>query len=544
MKRWTQALPLFLLSLAGIVSAVEVTLDQSEYNNERCSGMYSRKSWGGNVDPFILVKFLNSDAKKNGNKIPKVSLVMYEWADRPLLGVPSPDDENHIEYICNTKTVKAKLCKEEELGQFILQENANETAHNVIKTASVKLKENPRPQNYGITKTGFYCVATYAKDTEYTAIVEFRNAYGELEAAQIAKLPFYGGLAIVYAVVGIFWGFLYFQNRHDILAVQNYITAIIIFLLVEMLMTWGFYDYRNQHGDNTGAKAFMIVVAILNAGRNSFSFFLLLIVCMGYGVVKMSLGKDMVYVRYLALAHFVFGVIYAVGSLTVQPEDAGPLILLVVLPMSATLTAFYIWTLNSLSATKRDLEERKQSVKALMYKRLWWCIIGSILVIFLFFLFNSLAFTGVSDPDFAPSHWQSRWFILDGWLNLVYLFDVCFIAYLWRPTANNRRFAMSDEIAQDDDGFEIASLRSSFDEEEGAETPKPTSRGAPPPEYSSHRDVSPLPAPRPQKPVPPPRESLDGETMFAVGEDRWSDDDDNDDDNGGERERLTSVKEN
>ena len=38
-----------------------------------------------------------------------------------------------------------------------------------------------------------------------------------------------------------FWGFLYFQHRSDILAVQNYITAILIFLVIEMLMTWGFY---------------------------------------------------------------------------------------------------------------------------------------------------------------------------------------------------------------------------------------------------------------------------------------------------------------
>ena len=42
-----------------------------------------------------------------------------------------------------------------------------------------------------------------------------------------------------------FWGFLYYQHRQDILAVQNYITAILVFLVVEMLMTWGFYGEPN-----------------------------------------------------------------------------------------------------------------------------------------------------------------------------------------------------------------------------------------------------------------------------------------------------------
>ena len=191
----------------------------------------------------------------------------------------------------------------------------------------------------------------------------------------------------------------------------------------------------------------MISTAVLNAGRNSFSFFLLLIVCMGYGVVKPTLGKTMIYVRILAITHFVFGVIYGVASLSITPDSAGPLVLLVIMPLAATLTAFYVWTLNSLNLTMKDLLTRKQSVKAMMYKKLWWCILGSILVIFAFFFFNSFTFASRGDPEFVPNHWKTRWFILDGWLNLVYLFDISFVAYLWRPTVNNRRFAMSDEVS-------------------------------------------------------------------------------------------------
>jgi hypothetical protein len=454
-------------------------------------------------------------------------------------------------YICNDDTIDAKLCNGTQKGEWILADDVDSVSNMHIRTEAVHLND-PKPINYPVAngerklpiKTGYYCVATaaYTKEVDYEAIITFRNAYGELPAAQIAKLPFYGGITIVYFVVLLFWGFLYYQNRHDILAVQNYITAILGFLVVEMLMTWGFYDYQNRHGNNIGSKVLMVVVAVLNAFRNSFSFFLLLIVCMGYGVVKPSLGKTMTIVRWLAVAHFVFGVIYAVASLTVRPDDAGPLVLLVILPLSATLTAFYIWTLNSLNLTMKDLMERKQHVKASMYKKLWWCILTSIVVIFGFFFINSFTFAGASTPDFAPTHWQTRWFVLDGWLNLVYLADVCFVAYMWRPTVNNRRFAMSDEvcirirlidtmlthiqIAQDDEGFEIASMRDSLDEEEGL-AGQPPSYDPARPQRNAARDISPLPAPQPQKPIHPPRESLDGDTIFAVGEDdKWSDDDD------------------
>ena len=425
--------------------------------------MFSRKSWGGTVDPFILIKFIKHEETEDSD--PLASLVIFEWQDESLIGRYPPDAKEQVrgisgarrtppandpiqtdkETICDPENVESNLC--EDIGAFILSENATERSKNPIISQAIHLKD-PKAINYPIRRTGFYCVSTYAySGDDYNAVVEFRNSYGELPAAQIAKLPFYGGLTIVYAVLGAFWAFLYFQNRSDILPVQNYITATIIFLVVEQLMTWGFYDYQNRHGSNALAKFLMIIVSILNAGRNSLSFFLLLIVCMGYGVVKPSLGRTMIYVRGLAIAHFFFGVIYAVASLSVTPDSAGPLVLLVILPLAGTLTAFYVWTLNSLNLTMKDLIDRKQKVKAMMYKKLWWCILGSIMVIFGFFFINSFAFAGRSEANFVPTHWQTRWFVLDGWLNLVYLADIAFIAYLWRPTANNRRFAMSDEVS-------------------------------------------------------------------------------------------------
>ncbi len=307
-------------------------------------------------------------------------------------------------------------------------------------------------------------------------------------------------------------------------------------------------DYLNRNGSNVGSQVLLVVVAVLNAARNSFSFFLLLIVCMGYGVVKPTLGRTMIYVRWLAIAHFVFGIVYAVTSLVVNPDTAGPYVLLIVLPLAATLTAFYVWTLNSLSFTLKDLKERKQHAKEAMYRKLWWCILVSILVIFAFFFFNSFSFASARDPDYVPFHWKTRWFVLDGWLNLVYFADVAFIAYVWRPTANNRRFAMSDEIAQEDDGtFEIANLdignpdeTSDEEEEEGDEEARIGSakgrNGMPAAAPQGEGGSRTLPA-RPSassaagvnrnKPTPPlPRDSLDGETIFAVGEDgdKFSDD--------------------
>lgn len=207
----------------------------------------------------------------------------------------------------------------------------------------------------------------------------------------------------------------------------------------------------------------------------------------------------------------------------------GPFVLLIVLPLAATLTAFYVWTLNSLNFTLKDLRERKQHAKESMYKKLWWCILLSIMVIFAFFFFNSFSFASASDPDYVPFHWKSRWFILDGWLNLVYFADVAWIAYVWRPTANNRRFAMSDELAQDDDGtFEINNMDigapDDSDDEEAHVGTKPSINTTRDGQTSGVTNGN----------ASRPRTSLDGETIFAIGDDdKLSDDEDASDEDHG-----------
>lgn len=434
--------------------------------------MYNKNSWGGNLEPEITVRL--TPTTSHGDI---VSLAIFEFRDEGRVGTRIPGEGDKKLYVCSQTAIKEKACKKEDEGKFIVGYKSNNGKRNEgvngtsIYTAAMHLADKS-PVSYKITKTGYYCVWLLAytpPNLDYSGVVVFQNAYGELPAPQIAKLPFYGGLTIVYAVIGALWAFLYVQHRHDILPVQNYITAIIVFLVVEMATTWAYYDYMNMHGRNAASKVLMTVVSVFNAARNSFSFFLLLIVCMGYGVVKPSLGSLMKPARVLAVLHFVFGVVYSVASLSITPETAGPFVLLVIVPLSTTLSAFYVWTLNSLKKTMKELEERKQHHKGLMYSRLWWSLAASILAIFGFFFVNSLTVVGHTSLNFVATNWKRRWFVLDGWLNLVYLANLTTIAYLWRPTANNRRFALSDELAQDDDGaggFEISSIGAASDDDD------------------------------------------------------------------------------
>jgi hypothetical protein len=126
------------------------------------------------------------------------------------------------QFICDNTAVTNKLCNKKQLGAFLTAPRDNSTTSSPSKssifTQAIDLS-NTRPILYEIKKTGYYCVWVHAYepiDIDFHGVVLFKNSYGELPGSQIAKLPFYGGLTIVYALMLALWGFLYWQHRHDI----------------------------------------------------------------------------------------------------------------------------------------------------------------------------------------------------------------------------------------------------------------------------------------------------------------------------------------
>lgn len=124
--------------------------------------------------------------------------------------------------VCNDDFVQQNRCNKSEIGEYIIAANATEKSRSLILTKLVDLKD-PKPIKYPIKKTGYYCLFTERFTVnEYQAATEWRNAYGELSATQIPKLPFYGGITVVYALLAGYWGFLYYQHRHDIRKLRKF----------------------------------------------------------------------------------------------------------------------------------------------------------------------------------------------------------------------------------------------------------------------------------------------------------------------------------
>ncbi|PBL00535.1 hypothetical protein ARMGADRAFT_1159862 [Armillaria gallica] len=331
------------------------------------------------------------------------------------------------------------------------------------------------PIQYLVRKTGYYCVAIVPVTVRnsassnsaraptdvpyhpsYNGLVFFQNTFdGQLPATDYPKVTFYFVMFLVYATFAGAWGWLCYKHVQELLPIQYYLSGLVGLLVIEMVANWVYYRYLNAHGKSTASTVFLIVVAILDAGRNSMSFFMLLVVSLGLSVVRESLGRTMIKCQILAGAHFIFGILYAVGIVELELESTSALVLLLfVIPLAFTLSGFLLWIMYSLNATIAQLKARKQRYKLSMFERLYRILLLTVLVIAVFFVVSSFSFSGRLAEDYAAKSWKVRWWLLDGWLALLYLAAFVTIAYLWRPSENNRRLAMSDEIAQDEEDAE------------------------------------------------------------------------------------------
>ncbi|KAF9091100.1 hypothetical protein BGX23_005492 [Mortierella sp. AD031] len=436
---------LLLLALLLNLSCTEAfkAYIESESSKVECGGMYAATP--GKNDSEIRVVM---DARSVGNAV----VVVFEWTDLKYVGKEDADGQKV--YVCDDAAQKDGLCTATQLGQPIIA--TTESTSIGWKALDFTTEETKGIQfyEYHVERTGFYCVAAWTvhvdrEDAYFTGVLEFNNKFGTLAGSDFPKLPFYGALSLIYMSIGIVWMVLCAKHWREILTVQHFISGVIFFLMVEMAFNWGYWDDFNKAGEPS--IALLVIVSILNSGRNSLSLFMLLIVSMGYGVVKPTLGSTMKKVIILSLAHFLFGIIYSAGTMSPVDNVSAMIVLMVVVPLALTMTSFYIWTLQSLTSTIATLNLRRQTEKVKMYTRLWRLLVFSLSVLCAFFVINTLNFMNMDDPDWPATHWRIKWFLLDGWLNILYLIVFTVIIILWRPTENNKRYGIEQLETEDFD---------------------------------------------------------------------------------------------
>ncbi|XP_066474540.1 transmembrane protein 87A [Tiliqua scincoides] len=310
------------------------------------------------------------------------------------------------------------------------------------------------------------------QETGITMIVEVVGPYEYLSLADYPLMIFFMVMCIVYVLFGVLWLTWSICYWRDLLRIQFWIGAVILLGMLEKAVFYA--EFQNIRYKGESVKGALILAELLSALKRSLARTLVIIVSLGYGIVKPRLGVTLHKVIVAGALYLLFSGMEGVLRVTGAQSDLASLAFI---PLAFLDTALCWWIFISLTQTMKLLKLRRNVVKLSLYRHFTNTLILAIAASVVFIIWTTMKFRLVD----CQSDWQELW-VDDAIWRLLFSMILFVIMVLWRPSANNQRFAFSplSEEEEDDEqkepmlkeSFEGMKMRSSKQESNG--NPKAT----------------------------------------------------------------------
>ncbi|KAL4557764.1 hypothetical protein LXL04_035952 [Taraxacum kok-saghyz] len=378
-----------------------------------------------------------------------IEAIIFEVKDTEKIGGNYLKTNSNI--LCCTPTLASQgSCT---VGEVIIQKD--ETTPEFPKRiqtffAGTSQETKMPPQSVEINKTGmYYLYFMYCdpelKGTTVSGRTVWRNPEGYLPGKMVNLMTFYGFMSLLYLVLGLGWFLRFVQFWKDIMQLHYHISAVIALGMCEMAL-W-YFDYSNL--GSTGSRPFGITVwaVSVSAVKKTLSRLLLLVVAMGYGVVRPTLGGVTSKVMVIGVVYFVATeALELVENLGNINDFNGKSKLYLVLPVAFLDTWFILWIFSSLSNTLEKLQMRRSIAKLDVYRKFTNALA--------LFVLLSIAWIGyelyfnATDP--ISELWRIYWIIPAFWSLLAFSLLVV-ICILWAPSRNPTRYAYAGDTGEEYD---------------------------------------------------------------------------------------------
>lgn len=418
-------------------------------------GLYASESSSNSSNSFIrfdIVTFRRSQEsaarhEEMQQKTGLVEAIIVEIQDRDKIG----GSYLHSDAICCTPELdKEKSCK---VGEVIIRPNPdNPDWPKRIQTFFDGKNEETTmgTQSVSINKTGMYYLYFMFCDPQLrglkiTGRTVWRNPHGYIPGKMAPMMTFFGFMSLAYLALGLLWFLQFVRCWKDILQLHYHITAVIALGMCEMAF-W-YFEYANFNSTGTRPMGITLWAVTFTAVKKTVSRVLLLVVSMGYGVVRPTLGGITYRVAALAIIYFTASeALELVENLGNINDFSGKTRLFLVLPVAILDATFIIWIFSSLSRTLEKLQLRRSMAKLELYRKFTNSLAMSV-VISIAWIGYELYFNA-TDP--LSELWRRAWVIPAFWNVLSYVL-LAIICALWSPSRNPTGFAYSEETGDEAD---------------------------------------------------------------------------------------------
>ncbi|XP_059117176.1 transmembrane protein 87A isoform X3 [Peromyscus eremicus] len=302
----------------------------------------------------------------------------------------------------------------------------------------------------------------------FTMTVEVKGPYEYLTLEDYPLMIFFMVMCIVYVLFGVLWLAWSACYWRDLLRIQFWIGAVIFLGMFEKAVFYA--EFQNIRYKGESVQDALVLAELLSAVKRSLARTLVIIVSLGYGIVKPRLGVTLHKVVVAGALYLLFSGME--GVLRVTGYFSYSLALIVSLALSAVDACIILWIFISLTQTMKLLKLRRNIVKLSLYRHFTNTLILAVAASIVFIIWTTMKFRIVT----CQSDWRELW-VDDAIWRLLFSMILFVIMILWRPSANNQRFAfspLSEEDEEDEqkepmlkESFEGMKMRSTKQEPNG-----------------------------------------------------------------------------
>ncbi|KAL6010592.1 hypothetical protein ACLOJK_001026 [Asimina triloba] len=376
-------------------------------------GLYASSSHQQAYIRFEKITFTRTNESAKSTKATSslvVQAILFEMEDRETIGGSAYGGQRAV--CCTSDLAKLGVCRR---GEVIHRPSRENPQWPQVLTASFKghsLDSSLESRSIPITKTGMYNLYFVYCNQELSGLgiqgkTVWKNPSGYLPGRMAPLMNFYCFMSLAFIVLALFWFSQYVRFWSQVLQLQNCITLVIALGMLEMALRYSDYAQFNGTGVRP-AGITMWAVTFGNAKRTA-ARMIVLLVSMGYGVVRPTLSGLTSKAAVLGAIFFLASEVLELSENAGKVDDfSGKATLLWVLPAAILDAFFLLWMFTSLL---------KMLDKLQIY-------------------FKS--------SDVHSEKWQTAWIILALWQLLSFCL-LCSICVLWAPSQNSTRYAYSDD---------------------------------------------------------------------------------------------------
>ncbi|KAG8560565.1 hypothetical protein GDO81_015037 [Engystomops pustulosus] len=299
-------------------------------------------------------------------------------------------------------------------------------------------------------------VPTSPPDLPLTMNIEVKGPYEYLSPADYPRMIFFMVMCIVYVLFGVLWLAWSACYWRDLLRIQFWVGAVILLGMLEKAVFYAEFQNIRYYGHSV--QGAVILGELLSAVKRSLARILVIIVSLGYGIVKPRLGATLHKVVMAGALYLLFSGME--GVLRVTGHYYYTMALIANLCLSFIDSCILFWIFISLTQTMKLLTLRRNVVKLSLYRHFTNTLILAVVASIIFIIWTTMKFRLVD----CQSDWRELW-VDDAIWRLLFSMILFVIMILWRPSANNQRFAFSPltEEDEEDDEQKEPMLKESFE---------------------------------------------------------------------------------